>query len=181
MVQIANTTALGQNSAKPVWHQQPHCSDLHGPGAVPPWNQFCLILLCLSAFLSFASLQYLIDELSSQGLLLSYSSKKKLCDKHRIQVCHLQSLGRVGLSPVLVRSMCGSTCKSGASRVLEHSTHKINLLILSKSQLSWDTSTLCVWSIQHQPGHTMAWSLVHGWVLDTENSSSAFFCCCRSE
>lgn len=116
MVQIANTTALGQNSAKPVWHQQPHCSDPHGPGAVPHWNQFCLILLCLCAFLSFASLQYLIDELSSQGLLLSYSSKKKLCDKHRIRVCDLQSLGSVGLSPVLVRSMCGSTCKSGASR-----------------------------------------------------------------
>lgn len=64
---------------------------------------------------------------------------------------------------------------------LEHSTHKINLLILSKSQQCWDTSTLRVWSTQHQPGHTTAWSLVHGWVLDTENSSSAFFGCCRSE
>lgn len=115
-------------------HHQPHCIDLHGC-----WDQFCPVPLWLCAFLSFASLQYLVDELSSQGLLLSYSSKEKLCDKHRIQVCVICKALEV-LGCLQCKSTCGSTCKSGASSALEHSTHKIILLVLSKSHLSWDLS-----------------------------------------
>lgn len=37
--EIANTTALGQNPAKVLWHHQPHPGQLCGTGAVPPCHR----------------------------------------------------------------------------------------------------------------------------------------------
>lgn len=69
---------------------------------------------CACAFLSSASPQYLIEELSSQGLLLSYSSKEKLCDKHRIQVSMTKQV------PPVLRPVTSTLCVWVSSTARTH-------------------------------------------------------------
>lgn len=151
----------------------------------PPWPWCCPTLdssasfCCVSAFLPFASLQYLIDELSSQGLLLSYSSQEKLCDKHRLQVCvtckALEVLG-------CLQCRWEACVAPLASLVQAESWSKAPIRLSCSYWANPTCPKIChihivCLSIQH----SMAWSLFRGWVLDTGNPSPASFCCCRSE
>lgn len=114
------------------------------------WLHRTCAVSCVWAFLSFTSLQYLIDELKAGAAAKLFLQGKTVWQAQDPGVCDLQSLESVGLSSGQVRSTCDSTCKSSASRVLEHSTHRIILLILSKSDLSHPH---CVSECPAQPWH----------------------------